>query len=134
MDNASNTKMPANTPTTQGFCNAVDSRVPDNPARTPAMVYAIAMPRTYIAERANPRSRVTLLPWPAINPERMGIMGRTQGVNDRSKPKPMIPILSGLIAGQGNQPREDGNHGLRLAPVDLQKATGLNPQPVPAPP
>jgi hypothetical protein len=52
------------------------------------MAYAIAMPRTYIAERVNPRNRVTLLPWPAIIPERMGIMGRTQGVKDRSNPKP----------------------------------------------
>ena len=62
MDNASNTKVPANAPKTQGFCNTADSRVPDNPARTPAMAYAIAMPSTYTAARENPRSRVTLLP------------------------------------------------------------------------
>src|SRR5258707_14804038 len=46
------------------------------------------MPRTYIADSVKPRHRVTLLPWPAIIPDRIGIIGKTQGVNDRSSPNP----------------------------------------------
>src|SRR5579872_2420674 len=102
IDKASTTKIAANAPSTQGVCNAVDNKVPERPARTPAIEYAIDMPKTYIADKVNPRNRVTLRPWPAINPARMGIMGRTQGVNDRSKPKPRkltmtsqkLPLLS----------------------------------------
>src|SRR5258706_6025825 len=46
------------------------------------------MTRTFIGSSVKPRHRVTLLPWPAIIPDRIGIIGKTQGVNDRSSPNP----------------------------------------------
>src|SRR5258706_16480647 len=60
------------------------------------------MPKIEVADKVNPRRRVTFLPLPAINPERMGIIGRTHGVNDSSNPKPRklamtsqkLPVLS----------------------------------------
>src|SRR6185295_5937108 len=53
------------------------------------------MPRTYIAESVAPRIRVIFFPWPAISPDRIGTIGNTQGVSERSNPNPRkLPMMS----------------------------------------
>src|SRR5438552_943638 len=46
------------------------------------------MPCTYVNAREKPRDTLTFSPWPTMMPDRMGIIGNTQGVRERSKPKP----------------------------------------------
>jgi len=51
-------------------------------------VYVTAIPSTYARDSAKALRAVTLLPWLAIIPERIGTIGNTQGVNESSKPRP----------------------------------------------
>jgi hypothetical protein len=46
------------------------------------------MPCTYVNASEKPRIGVTLSPWPTMMPDRIGIIGNTQGVNDSSMPMP----------------------------------------------
>src|SRR2546423_942870 len=49
------------------------------------------MPSTYATERMSARSLFMLRPSPAMIPDRMGIIGSTQGVKARRRPKPRKP-------------------------------------------
>src|SRR5450830_1075040 len=44
------------------------------------------MPREYALDSSRPRWRVTLAPSPTMMDDRIGIIGNTQGVNERPRP------------------------------------------------
>ena len=46
------------------------------------------MPSTYVTDSRNDRRGVAASPWPAMMPERIGIIGSTQGVKASSRPNP----------------------------------------------
>ena len=87
IDSASATNTSAPMPSAHGFCSAFEISVPDSAAATPASAYVIAMPSTYASASKNPEVLVSFF-CPAIMPDKIGIIGNTQGVNDSSKPKP----------------------------------------------
>jgi hypothetical protein len=61
---------------------------PIAPAATPAAVYVKAMPSTYATESRNERRVEMFSPPPAMIPERIGTIGRTQGVKASNNPAP----------------------------------------------
>jgi len=74
-----------------GFWNAACRLAPSKPATTPAAVNTSAFATTYTSDSINAREVPRRVPWPAINPDRIGIIGNTQGVNASSSPAPKNP-------------------------------------------
>src|SRR6185437_10575030 len=71
-----------------GFWNAACKFAPASPATTPAIVNTTHVASTYTMDNTNARRVVTFSPEPAMMPDRIGIIGNTQGVNASRRPNP----------------------------------------------
>src|SRR5450830_249308 len=88
------------------------------------------MPREYALDSRKPRLRVTLAPSPTMMDDRIGIIGNTQGVNERPRPSRKkagtISISLPPPSKRARLPSSDTGAGLTAAAATGAGAAGAS--------